>query len=384
MSLVIKEVKSKKELKKFITFPFSLYKKNRFWVPPLILDEVNTLTPGKNAALEFCDASYWLAYDGKKPVGRIAGIINHRFIEQWESKQARFGWFDFIDDEKVSEALLKTVEEWAVQKGMDAIHGPLGFTDMDKEGVLVEGFEELGTFATLYNHPYYASHLEKHGYVKDTDWVEYEIIVPEEPVEKLSRLSEIVLKKNRLTIYQPKNKKELVKKYGHELFSLINDAYGHLYGFVTLTEQQINQYINQYLGFLQLDYISVIVDEEGRVAGAGITMPSLSKAMQRCRGRLFPRGVFDVLKATKKVQLVDLYLVAVRRELQGRGVNAVLINTFLQNFKKLGIIKAESNPELEDNANVQGQWKFFSHRQHKRRRCYLKHMRHYGDPVEGA
>ena len=383
MSITIKEMKSKRDLKRFIKFPFSLYKDNDFWVPPLFMDEINTLTPGKNAALEFCDAAYWMAFKDGKPAGRIAGIINNRFIEQWGSKQARFGWFDVIDDIDVTKALLETVEQWAVRKGIDALHGPLGFTDMDKEGILVEGFNELGTFATIYNHPYYARHLEELGYVKDTDWVEYEITVPQEPVEKLERLTDIVLKKNRLTIYKPKNKKELVKRYGHELFTLINDAYGHLYGFVTLTEKQINQYIDQYLGFLRLDYICVVIDEEEKVAGVGITMPSLSKAMQRCRGRLFPRGVFDILRAIKKVDLVDLYLVAVRHELQGKGVNAVLINTFLHNFIRLGITKAESNPELEENANVQGQWRFFPHRQHKRRRCYIKHLRHYGDPVKG-
>lgn len=197
MSITIKEMKSKRDLKRFIKFPFSLYKDNDFWVPPLFMDEINTLTPGKNAALEFCDAAYWMAFKDGKPAGRIAGIINNRFIEQWGSKQARFGWFDVIDDIDVTKALLETVEQWAVRKGMDALHGPLGFTDMDKEGVLVEGYNELGTFATIYNHPYYARHLEELGYVKDTDWVEYEITVPQEPVEKLERLTDIVLKKKQ-------------------------------------------------------------------------------------------------------------------------------------------------------------------------------------------
>ena len=380
MNVTVKQVISKRDMRRFIGFPYRLYKDNPFWVPPLLLDEKMTLTRGKNAALDFCDLTCWLAYDeNNNVVGRIAGIINNRFIEQWGAKHARFGWFDFIDDETVSAALLNTVEAWAVEKGMDAVNGPLGFTDFDKEGLLIEGFEELGTMATIYNYPYYERHLENHGYGKDVDWVEYNIVIPDEPMERLQRLSDIVLKKYGLNIYRGKSKKELAARYGRKMFALLNDAYGHLYGFVTLTEKQIDQYIQQYLGFLQMKYLCLILDDSDDVIGVGITMPSFSAALQKSRGRLFPLGFLNILKAFSRPRMIDLYLVAVKSEFQGKGVTAAIINNFLNTFSALGVKYAESNPELENNLNVQGQWKFFEHRQHKRRRCFVKKISAHGE-----
>ncbi len=382
MNVTIREVSGKKDMNKFIKFPMKLYKGNKYWVPPFLLDEKMTLTKGKNAALEFCDFKCWLAYDeNNRIVGRIAGIINHNFIKQWGSKKGRFGWMDFIDDLDVSRALLETVEKWVASQGMESLHGPLGFTDFDKEGLLVEGFEETGTMATIYNFPYYEQHMKTLGYSKDTDWIEYRITIPEEPLPRLQRLSDIVLKKYGLAIYEAKNKKELAAKFGRKMFDLLNDAYNHLYGFVTLTEHQIDQYIEQYLGFLEAKYVCVIVDKDEDVVGVGITMPSFSQALQKNKGRLLPFGFIQLLKAFKKPEVIDLYLVAVKSSYQGKGVNAAIINNFLHMFSSMGVRFAESNPELEDNTNVQGQWKFFENRQHKRRRCFIKSIRHYGENV---
>lgn len=374
MAIEIKEVKTSGDLKKFVNFPYQLYKKHPYWVPPLLMDELNVLRKDRNPAFEHCDVNYWLAFQNGRLVGRIAGIINQLYIEKWKNKYARFGWIDFIDDNEVSKALLETFENWAKQKGIVAVHGPLGFTDLDYEGMLVEGFEELGTLATIYNYPYYPVHMEKCGYKKDTDWVEYEIPVPEEPNEKMGRIANIAKRRNRLHMLKPKNKKDLLN-YTKALFDLIDVAYSELYGVVPLTEKQVDAYIKQYFGFIRPEFVPVILDENDNMIAFGITMPSLSKALQKCRGRILPFGLFYLLKALKKNDRADLYLVAVRPEYQGKGVNAIMIHQMNLVYKKLGITKVESNPELETNRLVQAQWKYFERRQHKRRRCYIKHLK---------
>jgi ribosomal protein S18 acetylase RimI-like enzyme len=374
MDVQIKEVVNLKDLKSFIRFPNRLYRGSSNWVPSIFFDEYHTLRRDKNPAFEHCEAKYWLAYRQDRIVGRIAGIINRLHIEKWQQRYMRFGWIDFIDDVAVSEALLKTVESWAKETGMTAVHGPLGFTDLDPEGMLVEGFDELGTLVTIYNYPYYATHLEKMGYIKDTDWVEYEILVPPEPNETIARIADIVMRRHRLKTLEVRNKKEMLP-YAQELFQLLNDEYQHLYGFVPLTKKQVNTYIKQYFGFIRPDFVPVIFDENNRMVAFGITMPSLSRALQKAKGKLFPFGFIHLLKALKKNDRADLYLVAVRSEYQGKGVNAILIHQMNKVYNKLGIMKVESNPELETNRLVQEQWKYFEKRLHKRRRCFIKDVR---------
>lgn len=371
--LTIKEVKTGSDLKKFVKFPHSLYSKSPYWVPPLIFDEMNTLRQDKNPAYEYCEAKLWLAYKDGKIVGRIAGIINHEFIKKWGQKNARFGWVDFIDDEEVSALLFRTVEEWAKSKGIERVHGPLGFCDMDREGMLIEGFEEMSMLITNYNYPYYPVHLEKNGYVKDIDWMEYEVKVPDEIPEKVARINDAVLKRLNLKILDAKKSKDFLP-YVKGVFNLLNEAYKDLYGVVPLTEKQIEAYTKQYFGFISPDYVRIILDANNEVAAFGIAMPSLSRAMQKSSGRLFPFGFIHVLRALKKNDCIDLYLVAVRPELQSKGINALLLTDINKAALKNGIRKAETGPELESNTKVQALWKHYETRQHKRRRCYIKQI----------
>lgn len=373
MNIKIKDVHNLKDLKSFVRFPYQLYRDNPCWVPLLDIDELNTLRRDRNPAFEHCESRYWLAYKEGRPVGRIAAILNRRHIATWDQHYLRFGWLDFIDDPLVSAALFAAVEDWARQNDLTAVHGPLGFTDMDREGLLVEGFNQLGTLATYYNHPYYSAHLEKLGYSKDTDWVEYEISLPNEPIEKIARAAEIILRRNNLKLLEVNNKKDLLA-YADELFQILNDEYAHLYGVVPLTERQVQHYIKQYFDYIRPDFVPVVLDENGRMVAFGITMPSLSRALQKAGGKLFPFGLLHLIRALRKTDRMDLYLVAVRSEYQGKGVNAILIDHMTRLFLKLGVNKIESNPELESNHLVQGQWKYFETRQHKRRRCYIRHL----------
>jgi GNAT superfamily N-acetyltransferase len=373
METKIIEVTTRKDINSFIQFPFSIYRTNPLWVPSLRFDELNTLRQDKNPAFEFCEARYWLAYQNGRIVGRVAAILNLRHIEKWGQRYMRFGWLDFIDDLEVSEALLKTVEAWAAEAGMEAVHGPLGFTDLDREGMLVEGFTELGTLATYYNHPYYPQHLGKLGYTKDIDWMEYEISVPPEPNETIARIADLAARRNHLSLLKLRNKKEMLH-YTKELFQLLQDEYQHLYGFIPMTERQVNAYIDQYFGFVNPDFVPMVMDKDNRMVAFGIVMPSLSLALQKSQGNLFPIGFIHLFRALKRNDRADLLLVAVRSEYQGKGVNAILMNQMHKVFNKLGITKVESNPELETNQNVQGQWKYYDKRQHKRRRVFIKHI----------
>jgi hypothetical protein len=373
MSFEIKEVLDNTSLKQFIKFPYDLYKGNKYWVPPLFYDEMNTLRKDKNPAFEFCKAKYWLAFKDGKIAGRIAAILNQKYINKWNDKYLRFGWIDFIDDEQVSNALFDTIESWARLKKMTAIHGPLGFTDMDNEGTLIEGFEELGTLATIYNYPYYPKHIERCGYEKDVDWIEFAVKPPPIVPEIIEKIAERTKKKNNLKVLKIKKAKDLLP-YASEIFEVINDAYKDLYGFVQLSEKQIAMYIKQYFGFIRPEYVPVVLDSNGKVAAFGITMPSLSKALQKAKGRLFPFGFIYILRAMHKNDRADLYLVAVRPDLQDKGVNAILMHEMNKTYIKEKIIEVETNPELENNLKVQAQWKLMEKRQHKRRRCYIKHL----------
>lgn len=366
---------TKENLKRFTQYQIDLYDGNPYYVPPLISDDVATLSPSVNPAFDFCDSVYYMAYRDGKPVGRIAGIINRQVNETHKSHTARFGFIDFIDDPDVSEALLTKVEEWARGKGMKKIIGPLGFTDLDHEGMLVEGFDELSTMATIYNYPYYPCHLERLGYKKESDWVEFMMDVPDSIPDKHNRIAEIVKKKFGLKVLKYKSRKRIKDEYGRALFNLINDAYDGLYEYSRLSERQIDYYINIYLGLLNLDLVTLIVDKDQQLVGVGISMPSMSRALQKSKGKLFPFGWWHLLKGLKgKNDRVDLLLVAVKPEYQNKGVNALLFQDLIPYYIKYGFKHAESNPELETNAKVQNQWENFSHRQHRRRRSFYKNL----------
>ncbi len=371
MAVQLREVTSRRDLKRFVLFPFSLYKNNPNWVPPFIVDELNTLRRDRNAAFRYCEAAYWLAWRDNKVVGRIAAIKNDRFIQKWGKSYARFGWIDFVDDREVSAALLTRVEEWARERGLVGIHGPMGFTDLDKEGMLVEGFDELGTLPMIYNHAYYPEHLEALGYQKDVDWLEYEIKAPPEIPEKVLRVQDMVLKRSHLRLVEARRSKDL-RPYAREVFEVLNEAYADLYGVVELSEEQIDAYIKQYFSFIQPDYAKVIVDQDNRVAAFGIGMPSLSRALQRSKGRLLPVGFLHILHALRKPRQLDLYLVAVRPKYQNLGVNSILMTEITRSGLRNGIRSAETSGELENNKAVQDFWKHYDKRQHKRRRCYVK------------
>jgi len=373
MKLNIEEVNNVRSLKRFVRFPYSLYAGNPYWVPPLHLDEMKTLRKDKNPAFEFCEAKYWLAWQNGKVVGRIAGIINNKFNQKVGKNYLRFGWIDFVDDADITGALFKTLESWGKEKDMHFIHGPLGFTDMDNEGMLVEGFEELGTLATIYNYPYYPVHLENHGYRKDADWLEYELIPPQQVPEKIARIADGIAKRYNLHLLKVKKAKEILP-YAHQIFEVLNRAYEPLYGFVPLTERQIDYYVKQYFGFIIPEYVPVVLDRDNKVVAFGITMPSLSRALQKSKGKLLPFGFIHLLKAMKNNPDIDLYLTAVRPDMQNKGVNAMLMNEINQIYVKNKISRVESNPELESNQKIQAQWRFFNYRQHKRRRCYVKDL----------
>lgn len=373
MAVEIKKVNSKSELKRFIRFNYEFYKDNKYAVPDLYDDMLNTFSPKKNAAFEFCEADYFLACREGQIVGRVAAIINHRANEQWNKKTVRFGWIDFIDDIEVSRALIDTVRQWGKERGMDCLEGPLGFTDMDAEGMLVEGFDQLSTMATIYNYPYYPQHMEQLGLQKSADWVEMKIYVPDSIPEKHKRISDIIARKYNLHIRKLTSKKEVLRSgIGHQIFRLINDAYAPLFNFSRMTERQIDQYVKMYVPVLDLRMVSLVENEQNEIVAVGISMASLSEALQKAKGRLFPFGWFYLLRALlwKRPKMLDLLLVGVRPDYQNKGVNALLFTDLIPVYQQLGFEYAESNPELEQNEKVQNQWQYFKTEQHKRRRCY--------------
>ena len=371
--VIIKEVLTKKQLKEFIDLPYRLYKGNKFYLPQLKKDVKATFDKSTNPAFDFCEAKYWLAYKNNKLVGRIAAVINYSFIEKWQNKYMRFGWIEFEQDSNIAKALLNKVEEWAMEKGMSAVHGPLGFTNFDYAGLLIDGFDQLGTFATIYNYPYYASFIENAGYKKDVDWLEFKIKLPERMPEKLEKIARIVEKRLDLKVVKIRSKKDVIP-YAKELFTLMNASYAELYGMVPLNDRQIAYNTKKYLGFIRPDFVSLVLDKNGALAAFGISMPSMALALQKANGHLFPFGIFHILKAFRKNDLGDLALIAVRKDLQGKGVNALLMHDLTKSYIKNGIKYAESNPELETNTKVQSLWEYYDTVQHKRRRCFIKHL----------
>ena len=374
MAVKIREISSKADMKAFVEFNIELYKGNPYHVPGLVSDEMMTLDPSRNPAFDFCEAIYFLAYCDNKIVGRIAGIINHRANETWHQRYARFSFVDFIDDEAVSAALFEAVERWAVAKGMNGIQGPLGFTDLDHEGMLVWGFDRVGTMATAYSFPYYMEHLARLGYTKDQDLKEFTIQIPKEIPEKHRRISELVMKKYGLTIKKFRSTKD-IWKYARRIFLLWNEAYKPLYGYSELSDRQIDYYIKMYIPMLKLDLITLVVREaDDAVVGLAITLPSLSAALQKAHGHLLPFGWIHLLKAMygSSNRVVDLYIMGVSPEYQSKGVNALLFYDLIPTFNKYGFVYAESNPELELNNKVQSQWEYFDFQHIKTRRAFIK------------
>lgn len=374
MSVEVIKVETIKQLKEFVSYNYELYKNCPYAVPELYEDAVNTLRKDRNAAFEFCEADYFLALRDGKIVGRVAAIINKRANEQWGLKAARFGWVDFIDDAEVSAALISAVELWARERGMTELQGPLGFTDFDREGMLVEGFDRLGTMATIYNYPYYPQHMERLGFEKDADWVEFLIKVPEKNWEKAERLSAIIARKYKLRVVKCKSRSELAKRYGKALFELVNECYAPLYGYSPLSDKQIEQFIKQYLPVIDLRLVSLIVDENDNLVALGVTLVSLARALQKAKGRIFPFGWFHLAKALffSRPKRLDFLLVAIKPEYQSKGVMALLFNDLMPRFIAMGFEDVETNPELETNNKVQAQWESFNPEQHKRRRAYKK------------
>ena len=377
MAVTIIPVKTRKELKQFIRFNYELYKDNPYSVPDLYEDMLGTLDHKRNPAFEFCEAEFFLAMRDGKIVGRVAAIINRRANEKWNINAVRFGWIDFIDDQEVSKALLDTVEQWGRERGMSEIQGPLGFTDLDPEGMLIEGFDRISTMATIYNYPYYPRHMEALGYEKDTDWIEFLFSVPEKVPEKIERIANMVEKRFGLKVTKFNSNRELERRYGKEIFELINKSYAPLYGFSALDDKQIEQYIKMYLPLVDRRMIALITDKDDKLVGVGITIASLAEALQKAKGRLFPFGWFHIVKALfiKRPTRLDFLIVAIDPEHQGKGVNAMIINEILPNYIKMGFKDIESNPELESNEKVQAQWEIFDKEQHKRRRAYKKSIK---------
>jgi hypothetical protein len=371
MRVTIQEVISGKDLKRFVKFPFKLFKSCKYWVPPLIQDEIGILNKNKNPAFDYCEARYWLAYKGSEIAGRIAGIINHRSNEKWGQRLVRIGWVDFIDDKEVSQQLFATVENWAKERDMEGVHGPLGFTDMDNEGLLIEGFDKLPTISNIYNYPYYKEHFEELGYVKDEDWLQYIFNASQAIPEKVKRINQLIMQKYNLKILKFKSVREVVAR-GREVFEVLNASFAHLYGFVSLTDKEIDFYIKQYFTYLRLDFVCFVADSAGKIIGFGISLPSLSKAMQKAKGRLFPFGFIHILSALRKNDAVDLCLNGVLPEWQNKGVHSLyyveMNNIYIRNHVKIAI----SNQQLESNTNAISVWKNYDKELYIRRRCYRK------------
>ena len=378
-AITIKSVETRKDLKRFIEFHYDLYKGDPYDAPALYSDELQTLSKDKNAAFEFCESAYFLAYKDNRIVGRVAAIINHKANDKWQRKCVRFGWIDFIDDLDVSTALFKAVENYGRSKGMNEMVGPLGFTDMDPEGMLTYGYDQLGTLATIYNYPYYPQHLERiGGFEKDNDYVEFKLFVPKEVPEKYAKIAQMIEKRYNLHVKKLTRKEVFEGGYGKRVFNVLNECMKDLYSFSELTDKQVDQYVRMYMPLADLNLFTVIEDwnvEPHKTVGVGLTLPSMSKALQKChKGRLWPLGWWHLLRAIKwhKTNIVDLYLVGVLPEYRNKGANALLFSDLIPRYSAYGFEWGETNVEMETNSNVQSQWGALKTELHKRRRCYKK------------
>ena len=377
----IRKVTDKRGLRTFIDFYYDLYHGSRYAVPYLYSDEMETLRHDKNPSFECCDAVYYIAYKDNKVVGRIAGIINHRANERWNNKTVRFGWFDFIDDVEVSASLLAAVEEWGKQQGMTQMCGPMGFTDMDREGMLIEGFDELSTHYVNYNYAYYPRHIEAmEGWQKDNDYVEYKVKVPDEVPEKFAKIAQMI--ESRYNLHARKfTRKELIDGgYGRKVFDMVNATYNNLYGYSQLSDRQIDYLVDSYINKADLNLVTGVVDanDNDRLVGFGITFPSFARAMQKTRkGRLLPFGWWHVMRALcfHKTDTVDLLLIGVLPEYRAKGANALIFNDLIKAFQRYGFKWADAMPQMESNEGVRSQWQYLDARIHRRHRCYKKELK---------
>lgn len=375
-NVIVKEVTSKRDLRKFVDYPNRLYKDVEQFVPAFYGDDLADWDKKKNPAFEYCSGKCFLAYRDGKIVGRIGAILSHKSNAKWGTKRMRFSQVDFIDDIEVSSALFAAVENWAKENNCNQVHGPLGFCDLDREGMLVDGFDKRSMFITYYNHPYYNEHLEKLGYKKDVDWVEYKIYAPapdSDQGEKIHRIAEHIMKRKGYHLAKIKSKADY-KPYIKMIFELVNKAYAPLYGVVELTEKQIKKYATKFIPLIDPDYTCFVMDKDENMVAFGVSAPSLAEAMKKNRGKLFPFGFIPVLKALKKNNAIDMFLIAVRPDLQGVGINAIILDHLIYNAAKNGIEYAETGPQLETNSKILAQWKTFNKEQHKRRRCYIKNI----------
>lgn len=371
MPIEIREVDSRRKLKQFVCFAHKLYKNHPYWVPSLLRGEMTTLSAKSNPAFDHCDTLFLTAYEGGRMVGRIAGIINHNYLEQWHKKDARFCWFDTIDDPEVSRRLFERIEKWAAEKGMERIVGPMGFTTFERQGMLVSGFEEIPTFAGCYNYPYYSEHLKQLGFEREIQYVEYELVVPKEVPVKIVKISKLIQERYGLHVVDAKKTRDMLP-YASQVFRVINASYKPLYGFTTLTDKQISYFVKRFFNFIKPQFVSAVVDGQDQVLGFQISMPSLSKALQKAKGRLFPFGWFHLWKAMRNPNRLDTMLTGVLPEYQQRGINAVFMTHLTQAAINNGIKYAESNGELAENIKVQNTWRYFEKRQHRRSQIFAK------------
>lgn len=374
-AVTLRELHTRAQLREFVEFPNLLYRDCPQYVPCLAFDELDTLDRRKNPAYAYCEARFFMAYLDGKPVGRVCALLNREYNRCWNRRCVRFTRLDFIDDLRVSRRLLGAVEQWARQLGMDEVQGPMGFCDLDKEGMLVEGFEERNLFFTIYNYPYYVEHMRELGYEKSVDWIEYRIRVPQQLDPRITRIAEDTMKKQRLRSVRLRRSSQ-VRPYAGEIFDLLYEAYRPLYGVIPLNEGQVKMYVSQFITMVRPEFLSLIVDEQNRLAAFGIVVPSMSDAAVKSGGKLFPFGFLALLKVLKcrRCDTLDFLLVAVRPELQGRGITAQLLCEMYEGAQKFGARYCETGPMLEDNSKIHLMWKHFEHRQHKRRRCYIRKL----------
>ncbi|MCK5058561.1 MAG: hypothetical protein KAT34_18040 [Candidatus Aminicenantes bacterium] len=376
MSIDIKVVETKKDLKSFVKFPFKVFKDNPYWVPQLIVEDMEIFDRRKNPAFDSADAKLFLAYKNGKPVGRIAGILSFAANEKYNTKNLRFGWFDTIEDYEVAESLFKAVEGWGKELGMETMTGPHGFTDLDPEGMLIEGFNQLTTIAVYYNHPYYPEFTTRYGFEKEIDYLEFKAVTPLEGMpEKLLRIGEKIKQRSSIKLLKFKSKKD-VKAVIESVFALIEETYEEIYGSVPISEKQMKYYVTKYFPMLDKDLLQVAVNAEGETVGFMLALPSLSRGFQKAKGRLLPFGWFHILKAVKcKNNTVDAYLAGIKPKYRGLGIDLLMILETGKEIIKRKIEIVESNPELENNLKIQAQWKYFNPVNHKKRRIYRKKIK---------
>ena len=374
MAVEIKPIQSRRELREFIEFANRLYLDCPYYCPPLFFDEMNCFHPDRNPALEVCDYQLWMAWRDGHPVGRVASIINRRANEKWGVKHVRFGWFDFIDDMEVSHALLDTVAVWGRERGMTAMNGPVGFTDFDHEGLLLEGYDHLAVMASLYNHPYYVKHVDAYGLTKEADWVELQVFPPKEVPQRIKRICDIVRQRSHVHVEKVKNARELVRRFGITYMDVIDEAYQKLYNFQPMTDKQKHYYKDMYFPILNFDFVTLVVNDGGELVGVGLGMPDIAPALRRCGGHLLPFGWYHLLKAlkAKRMDSFSFLLIAVRPDYQGQGINALFLEDQIPIINRYGIRKLETTNMLETNTKVIDFFTQFDYRQHKRHRAYIK------------